>query len=59
MLRICYHGTDLEHATQIWRDGRFLDHTWFAKNLQDAIEFGGLHIFEVVFDNRSLKVTSS
>jgi len=48
-MRICYHGTSEENARSILCQG-FRDGTWFAANLQDAIGFGGLHVFQVVFD---------
>ncbi len=49
-MKICYHGTNLKNASAIRKKG-FRPETWFAKNLQDALSFGGLHLFEVVFDN--------
>lgn len=48
---ICYHGTNANAAQAILKGG-FLPDTWFAPNLADALKFGGLHIFSVVFDNR-------
>jgi hypothetical protein len=48
-MRICYHGTTEANAKAILSEG-FRDGTWFAANLQDALGYGGLHVFEVVFD---------
>ena len=45
-MTICYHGTNEDNAKNIIRTG-FRAGTWFATNLQDAISYGGLHIFEV------------
>ena len=47
-MRICYHGTNKEAAESILKEG-FRAGTWFAANLQDALGFGGKHIFRVVF----------
>lgn len=51
-MRICYHGTDPAAASLILKEG-FKDGTWFAANLQDALGFGGLCVFEVAFDKDS------
>ena len=48
-MRICYHGTNEENAKSILKEG-FRYGTWFAANLQDALAFGGPHIFRVAFD---------
>ena len=48
---ICYHGTNANAALAVLKDG-FLPDTWFAPNLADALQFGGLHVFSVVFDSR-------
>jgi len=45
---ICYHGTDERAAKAILKEG-FKPDTWFARHLEDAIGYGGSHIFEVVF----------
>ena len=47
-LCICFHGTTKENSEVIMRDG-FKKGTFFATHLDDAIEFGGDHIFEVMF----------
>ncbi len=52
-LTICYHGTGEESAIGILRDG-FRKGTYFARHLEDAIGFGGLHVFAVVFDKATL-----
>lgn len=49
MKKICYHGTNEGNAQSILKTG-FRYGTWFAANLQDALAFGGPHVFEVVFD---------
>jgi len=46
----CYHGTNAEAAQSILKMG-FYSYTWFAAHLEDAIGYGGPHIFEVVFDD--------
>ena len=50
---ICYHGTNVDAAQAILKNG-FLSDTWFAPNLADALKFGGQHIFSVVFDSNSI-----
>ncbi len=50
MMKICYHGTNEENAQSILKEG-FRPETWFAHNLQDAIGYGGNHVFEVAFDS--------
>lgn len=55
-LTICYHGTSEENAQLILRDG-FLPYTWFARQLENAIGYGGPHIFEVVFSKKYLEGT--
>lgn len=47
--RIVFHGTDADAAQSILREG-FRDWTYFARALEDAVEFGGDHIFEVCVD---------
>lgn len=49
-MRVCYHGTDVEAAKSI-RESGFRPGTWFASHLEDALEFGGPHVFRVVFDD--------
>jgi len=48
VLKICYHGTTRENAEKIAEEG-FNQYTFFARNLQDAIGYGGLYIFLVAF----------
>ena len=45
-MNLWYHGTNAEAATLIRRTG-FKPGTWFAAHLEDAIAFGGMHVFEV------------
>ncbi len=48
-MKICYHGTtDEAHAESILTEG-FLVGTYFARHLEDALGFGGPHVFGVVF----------
>ncbi len=46
---ICYHGTNKENAGKILKTG-FKLWSYFADHLENALEFGGEHIFEVCFD---------
>ncbi len=46
---ICYHGTNRRKANSILELG-FNPDTWFAEHLEDAIGYGGMHIFEVEFE---------
>jgi len=46
----CYHGTNTKKKVQaIMRNG-FKDGTYWARHMEDALEFGGKYIFEVMFD---------
>lgn len=45
---ICYHGTNEVNAKSILKRG-FLPNTYFAAHLEDAIWYGGKHVFEVAF----------
>lgn len=45
---VCYHGTDFETAAQILLEG-FAPGSHFARHLEDALGFGGTHVFEVAF----------
>ena len=45
---ICYHGTNEVNAKSILKRG-FLPNTYFAAHLEDAIWYGGNHVFEVAF----------
>jgi hypothetical protein len=47
-LKIWFHGTKLAAAQRIMGEG-FQPGTYFGEHLEDAIEFGGGHIFEVAF----------
>lgn len=47
---ICYHGTKAEAAVAIQQKG-FRPWTHFARHLENAIDYGGLHVFDVVFDD--------
>lgn len=46
---VCWHGTSAENAESIRQHG-FRPGTWFAEHLEDALAFGGNHIFSVCFD---------
>lgn len=48
-MRICYHGTTKDNADKILNEG-FQADSWFAASLQDALSYGGLYVFQVVFD---------
>jgi len=43
---IMYHGTSQEDAAKILKSG-FEAKTYFARHLEDAIGYGGSHVFEV------------
>jgi hypothetical protein len=47
---ICFHGTKEEFVGAI-RSLGFVNGTYFARALEDAIEFGGHQVFEVEFDD--------
>jgi len=49
-MQIVYHGTDKATARKILKDG-FKPGTYFATHLEDAIGFGGTHIFEVAVES--------
>ena len=49
-LRIWFHGTNKKNANAIIKTGYFKAGTYYAKHLEDAIGYGGLHIFEVAID---------
>ena len=51
LLHIVYHGTTKENADKILKEG-FKEYTYFAKNLKDAIGFGGGYVFEVVMEHK-------
>ena len=46
MIVIWFHGTDRATAQKILKNG-FKKGTHFASHLEDALEFGGDHVFEV------------
>lgn len=48
---ICFHGTSKRNAHQILETG-FRPGTFFAKHLEDALEFGGAYVFSVCFDEK-------
>jgi len=51
-MRLWYHGTkDTAVADKISREG-FAASSWFADRQEDAIEFGGCHVFEVMLRHR-------
>jgi hypothetical protein len=47
---IAYHGTNRINAVSIKRKG-FKRKTYFAHHMEDALEFGGKHIFAVKFSD--------
>lgn len=49
-MKVCYHGTDDEAAHSILDEG-FRIGTFFSAHLEDALCYGGLHVFSVVFNN--------
>ena len=49
----CYHGTTAENAQKIMEDG-FNPDCWFAKHMEDALEFGGEYIITVKVDRRKV-----
>lgn len=50
---MCFHGTSAENAKKIRRTG-FLSYTHFARHLEDAIGYGGDHVFWVAFPDREM-----
>lgn len=44
---IWYHGTTKESANIIRKCNYFKEGTWFARHLEDAVEFGGSYIFAI------------
>lgn len=48
-IQICFHGTTKENADKILTEG-FNVGTYFAKHLEDALEFGGEYVFFVKFE---------
>ncbi len=45
---ICYHGTTKKNAMSILKNG-FNPYTYFSEHLEDALGYGGSHVFEVAF----------
>ncbi len=50
---ICFHGTSRANAEAIRIKG-FRAGTFFAKHLEDALEFGGPWVFQICFDEALL-----
>lgn len=50
---ICYHGTSKGKAEAILGEG-FRPGTYFALHLEDALGFGGRHVFSVVFPSSAV-----
>lgn len=50
---ICFHGTSRANAKAIMLRG-FRENTYFAKHLEDALEFGGSWVFQVCFNEGML-----
>lgn len=46
---ICFHGTNKAKVKRILREG-FRVGTYFARHLEDALKFGGPHVFAVRFE---------
>ena len=46
---ICFHGTNKRTVKRILREG-FRKGTYFARHLEDALEFGGPFVFSVRFE---------
>jgi hypothetical protein len=43
---VWFHGTSAENVEIIHREG-FREGTWFARHMEDAVAFGGNHVFSV------------
>jgi len=48
-MKIWFHGTTEIASRYIVVDG-FRAGSWFSRSLEDAIGFGGMHVFEVALD---------
>ena len=46
----CYHGTNTKKNQQLIIKNGFKDGTYFARHMEDALEYGGEYIFTVYFD---------
>ena len=46
---VAFHGTTKQNANKILKSG-FDINTYFARHLEDAIEFGGKYVFYVRFE---------
>lgn len=55
LLHILYHGTDEKTADKILKEG-FSKYTYFAKNMHNALRFGGKYVFEVVFEDNEAPI---
>ncbi len=53
MNKLCYHGTTKENAEKILSEG-FKPDCWFARHIEDAIQFGGTFIFAVPFETKKM-----
>ena len=53
-MRICFHGTNKKAADKIVAEG-FNVGTYFAFHLEDALAFGGDHVFFVRFEEGGFK----
>ena len=51
MSQICYHGTDSQEKADSILAAGFNEYTHFSDHLESAIAFGGLWIFEVIFED--------
>jgi len=51
LLHIVYHGTSKEKAESILKEG-FKPWTYFAKDLSEALMYGGGYVFEVVMEHK-------
>jgi len=50
LLHIVYHGTTKENADKILKEG-FKPWTYFAKNLAEALYYGGGYVFAVAIEH--------
>lgn len=55
-MRIVYHGTNKANAMRILKTG-FNKGTYFACHLEDAIGYGGVYIFEVIYPSKEVQET--
>ena len=52
---VWYHGTSVVRAKDIYKCGFFREGTFFARHLEDAVEFGGSYVFRVRVNFKSTK----